>query len=162
MSRAVPQPVLSLVIFGVWLGLASAPGWGSVVLAAVLGLAVPLVTPRFAPPLRRPGLAVLLAARVLLDIVAANLTVARQVLGPVARLRPAFFEVPTTIADPFVASLLGGIISLTPGTVTIEVELDGGKPVRLRVHGLDVPDKAAAIAAIRARYEVPLKAVFAC
>jgi len=107
--------------------------------------------------------AVRLIVRVLADIISANITVARQVLGPPDRLRPAFFHVPLSLDDPFVATLFGGIISLTPGTVTIDIETDAdGKPQRLFVHGLDVPDSAATIAEVKARYEAPLKEIFGC
>jgi multicomponent K+:H+ antiporter subunit E len=68
-------------------------------------------------------------------------------------------EVPLDIADPFVATLLGSIVSLTPGTVSIEI--DRTKNV-LFVHGLDIEDEAAVIASIKARYEAPLKEAFAC
>ena len=166
MSRLLPQPVTSLLIALLWLLLTPAPGGGSVIIALALALAIPLWTRRFwpdPPRLRRPGTALALFLRVLADIVAANLTVARQVLGPPARLRPAFFQVPLALTDPFVATLLGGIISLTPGTVTIDIETDAqGTPQRLLVHGLDVPDEAAVIADIKARYEAPLKEIFGC
>lgn len=165
MSRVFPQPVMSVIIFGLWLALANSAAPGTLLLAAGLGLGLPLMTRAFwpAPPrVRKPLTAVFLVGRVLLDIVSANFTVARQVLGPVGALRPAFFMVPVSLDDPFVATLLGGIISLTPGTVTIEIEMEEGRPVRLRVHGLDVPDEAALIAEIKARYEAPLKEIFGC
>jgi multicomponent K+:H+ antiporter subunit E len=85
------------------------------------------------------------------------------VLGPPHKLRPAFFEVPLALDDPFVATLFGGIISLTPGTVTIDIEMARpGQPGRLFVHGLDVPDVARTIATVKARYEAPLKEIFGC
>lgn len=162
--KVLPQPVTSLLIFGLWLAL-SGLGVGSLLMAALLAVLLPLLTRHFwpePPRVRNFGAALRLVGRVLIDIVTANLTVARQVLGPVAKLRPAFFEVPVDVKDPFVATLLGGIISLTPGTVTIDIEMEEERPVRLRVHGLDVPDEAAAIAAIKARYEAPLKEIFGC
>ncbi|MBB6226572.1 multicomponent K+:H+ antiporter subunit E [Polymorphobacter multimanifer] len=165
MSRVFPQPVTTTLIFVLWLALASSVDAGTLVLAAVLAVVLPLLTQGFwpSPPrLRRPLVAARLAGRVLIDIITANWVVARQVLGPVRKLRPAFFEVPVALDDPFVATLLGGIISLTPGTVTINIELVDGKPVRLFVHGLDVPDEAATVAEIKARYEAPLKEMFGC
>lgn len=165
MSRIFPQPVTSLLIALLWLALAPAPGVGAMLMALLLALGLPLLTRSFwpSPPrLRRPLAALRLIARVLADIVAANLTVARQVLGPLHRLRPAEFTVDLAIQAPFIATLLGGIISLTPGTVTIEIETEGGQARRLRVHGLDVPDAAAAAAQIKARYEAPLMEMFGC
>ena len=95
----------------------------------------------------------------LADIVTANLEVARQVVGPVERLRPGFLEVPLDVADPFVATVLGSVVSLTPGTVSVEIERDRRV---LLVHALHVEDAGAAVARIKARYEAPLKEVFGC
>lgn len=166
MRRLFPQPVISVLIILLWLLLSPSPDLGNMLLAVIIALLIPLFTYRFwpdPPRLRRPGLALRLLGRVLVDIVAANITVARQVLGPPGRLRPAFMEVPLDVEDSFVATLFGGIISLTPGTVTIDIEMDeDGRPVRLLVHGLDVPDPAATIAVVKARYEAPLKEIFGC
>ena len=149
MTRLFPLPWTSLAILGLWLILAS--GWtvGSLVLGSILAVSVPLWTARFWPD--RPLLVRLLkllpfALLVLRDILVANVQVARQVLGPQDRLRPGFVEVPLDLADPFVATILGGIVTLTPGTVSIDIA-----PERrvLHVHALHVPDKAALIAAIK-------------
>jgi len=166
MRRILPFPALSLLIFGLWLILSPSPGRGTALLALILALALPWLTRAFwpnAPRVRRPGAALRLIGRVLIDIVTANITVARQVLGPPDRLRPGFFEVPLSLDNPFVATLFGGIISLTPGTVTIDIDMGSpGQPGRLFVHGLDVPDPAHTIATVKARYEAPLKEIFGC
>jgi multicomponent K+:H+ antiporter subunit E len=58
-----------------------------------------------------------------------------------------------------VATLLGSIVSLTPGTVSIEIDRERHV---LLVHGLDIEDEAAMIATVKARYETPLKEIFGC
>jgi multicomponent K+:H+ antiporter subunit E len=105
---------------------------------------------RYAPLLRLLGV-------VLLDIVIANLRVARLILGPRARLRPAFFVVPVALRDPYPVTLLASIISLTPGTVSADLSADGRA---LLVHGLDVDDVPGTVSRIRARYERPLMEIF--
>jgi multicomponent K+:H+ antiporter subunit E len=156
---------MSLSVFALWLALSGSVGVGALLMALALALLLPIITRSFwpdPPRVQSYGAALRLLGIVLVDIVSANLTVARQVLGPIEALRPAFFEFPVDLDDAFVATLLGGIISLTPGTVTIDIETENGRPVRLRVHGLDVPDTAATIAQIKARYEAPLKEIFGC
>ncbi|GGE00496.1 hypothetical protein GCM10011529_03400 [Polymorphobacter glacialis] len=101
----------------------------------------------------------MLCVRVLGDIVTASFHVARLVLGSPRKLRPAFIDLPIDIADPFVATLLGSIISLTPGTVTIDIDMDSSI---LHLHALDVADPAALIAEIKSRYEMPLTEIFGC
>ncbi|MEZ5616526.1 MAG: Na+/H+ antiporter subunit E [Rhodocyclaceae bacterium] len=162
MRSWLPHPALSVVILLLWAALNNAVSPGTLLLGAALGLALPLLTRRFwpdAPRLRRPGVALRLAARVASDIVVANLGVARRVLGPLSRLQPAFVEVPLDLADPFVATILASIVSLTPGTVSIDV--DRTRRV-LSLHALDAPDPQALAAGIKARYEAPLKEIFAC
>ncbi len=162
MQRLLPQPVMSLLIFGLWLILAEAPGVGQVLIALSLAMGLPLATRSFwpdPPRLRAVRAGLRLLALVLADIVTANIEVARQVVGPIGRLRPQFLEVPLGIEDPFVATILGSIISLTPGTVSVEVDRERDL---LLVHALHVEDAEAAVARIKARYEAPLKEVFGC
>ncbi len=162
MRRLLPRPALSAAIFLLWAALTNAASPGALLLGALLALALPFVTRPFwpdAPRLARPGVALRLAARVMLDIMIANWAVARRVVGPVARLKPAFVEVPLDLRDPFVATILGSIVSLTPGTVSIDVDQERWV---LCVHALDAPDPDALIREIKQRYEAPLKEIFAC
>lgn len=162
MNRLLPLPITSLAILGLWLVLASSYTAGSLVLGALVAVAVPVWTVRFwpdRPVLRRPLKAVRFGLLVGRDIVAANIVVARQVLGPLDRLRPGFVEVPLDLDDPFVATLLAGVVTLTPGTVSIDIDMERKL---LSVHALDVPDRSALIAQIKSRYEQPLKEIFGC
>lgn len=162
MSRLFPLPFTSFAILVLWLILASSYTAGSLVMGALVAVLIPLWTVRFWPdrPLvRKPLRAVSFALLVLRDIVAANIVVARQVLGPLGRIRPGFVDVPLDLDDPFVATILGGIVTLTPGTVSIDIDMDRRL---LHVHALDVPDPDALIAEIKSRYEQPLKEIFGC
>ncbi|MCB4823354.1 Na+/H+ antiporter subunit E [Roseicella aerolata] len=160
--RVLPQPVMSLLILGLWLILAPAPTLGQVLIGLILAIALPWATRGFwpdRPRLTNIGAALRLLAVFLADVIMANLVVARQILGPVGRLRPAFLEVPLDLRDPFVATLLGSIVSLTPGTVSAEIDRERWV---LQVHVLHLEDSAEAVALIKARYEAPLRKVFRC
>lgn len=162
MNRLFPLPFTSLAILGLWLVLASTYAPGSLVLAALVAIAIPLWTVRFwpdRPTLRKPAKAFGFFLLVCRDIVAANIQVAVQVLGPLDRIRPGFVDVPLDLDDPFVATLLAGIVTLTPGTVSIDVDME--KRI-LSVHALNLPDPAQTIAEIKQRYETPLKEIFGC
>ncbi len=161
-DRLLPLPVMSLAIIALWSVLAPSLSAGTVLLGALLGLVIPWLTKDFwpdRPRIARPLLAMTLGIRVFSDIIVANVQVARLVLGPTSRLRPAFVKVPLDIDHPFVATLLGSIVSLTPGTVSIEIDRQARE---LLVHALDVESEAVTIAAIKARYELPLKEIFRC
>ena len=123
---------------------------------------VPLALARTLPGLlrlRRPGLALRFALLVLWDIVVANVKVAVLVLGPQSRLKPGFVTVPLDLRDGGVATILAGIITLTPGTVSMAI--DEGI-TRIDVHVLDLDDEPALVAEIKRRYEQPLKEIFGC
>jgi multicomponent K+:H+ antiporter subunit E len=162
MSRLLPHPWLSVALFVaslmLWGGLGPLQIAGSVLLAAVIPLVLaPLDAPRVA--LARPVVAVRLALLVLWDIVVANVAVARLILGPIGRLRPAFVEVPLDTPHPHVATLLAMIVTMTPGTVSSDID---EAHTRLLVHVLDTRDAAGLVAAIKTRYERPLKEIFGC
>ena len=51
------------------------------------------------------------------------------------------------------------MVTLTPGTVSVDLDLGAGVLV---VHGLLVDDEARMAAGIKTRYEARLKEIFAC
>jgi multisubunit Na+/H+ antiporter MnhE subunit len=57
---------------------------------------------------RASALAVCAASAPLWDIVTSNITVARQVLGPLHQLQPAWVVVPPTLTHPTAISLIAG------------------------------------------------------
>jgi multicomponent K+:H+ antiporter subunit E len=162
MKRWLPFPRLSVVLALLWLLLANGYSAGQAVLAIVLAVAIPLAVRRVFPPvprIRRPWAALAYVWLVLGDILVANLRVARLVLGPVSRLRPRIVEVPLDVRDPVVASALAATVTLTPGTVS--VELDPGRGI-LVVHALDAADDESVRHEIKTRYEARLKEIFEC
>jgi multicomponent Na+:H+ antiporter subunit E len=142
----VPALVLWLVVL--WVGL-----WGSITWANVLGgvavaVGVLLVARYYDPdddrPVRvRPQWALVYAAVFLVLLVRSNLQLARQVLTPRPAYRSAIVAVPLHVDSPGLVTLIANSVTLTPGTLSIEV-LDGadGRPV-LYVHALDARDPDA-------------------
>jgi len=162
MRRFFPHPALSVAIFLLWMALNNASSLAHAVLALILAIGLPLLTRRFWPE-HPPSVKMLPAIRlfgiVIWDILMASIDVAKLVLGPTKRIKPAFIEVPLDMQDPFVGTLLASIVSLTPGTVSIDI--DRSRWV-LQVHALNVDDREATIRAIKTRYEQPLKEIFSC
>ena len=158
--RLLPAPALSAVLWVSWLMLNESASAGHVLLGLALAIAIPWFTERFRPDrprLRGLGAATRLALVVLGDIVKSNIVVARQVLGPESRIRPAFVWVPLDIRDPHGIVALAGIITLTPGTLSSELSDDRR---HLLVHAFNVDDEQALIAEIKQRYEAPLREIF--
>ena len=158
----LPAPVASVLLAVFWLLLVNDLSAAQIVLAVVLGLAIPPLTLRFRAarlPVRRAGAALGLATVFLYDIVVANVAVARAVLGPMSRIQPRFVRVPLSIADPAATTLLAAMVTLTPGTVSVDIDL----PARaLTLHMLLGDDEQAAVRQIKTRYEARIREIFQC
>ena len=158
----LPHPVTSAILFVVWLLLNHTLSAGHIVLAATLGVLIPLFTRRFFPEpvtIGRIGTILRFMVIVLLDIVVASFTVARLTLGPTSKLRPRFIRIPVALGDDFALTALASTISLTPGTVSAELAPDRE---HILIHALDVDDEAALVRTIKERYEAPIKEIFQC
>lgn len=162
MSRVLPMPVLSFALWVLWLLMANSFSPGQMVLGAVFAWLVPLVVAPFwlhIPRVRNMRAFLRFIMVVHFDILTANLSVARLILGSPKKLRPAFVEVPLDVEDEFVITLLASVVSLTPGTVSADISADRKT---LLVHALSVEDIDALVSTIKQRYEAPLKEIFAC
>lgn len=159
MKRLLPHPLLSAILLVLWLLLANELSVGHLLLGAVLGWAVPLYTARFWPEevrVRRPLVLLRFILVVLYDIVVANVTVARLILGPGERMQPAFLTMPLALRSEVAISLLANTISLTPGTVSAYLSADRRS---LIIHSLHTTAPDELLETIRQRYEQPLKEV---
>jgi multicomponent K+:H+ antiporter subunit E len=161
MKRWIPSPPLSLGLFVVWLLLNQSLDAATLLLAAILALAVPLLTQSLRPStvrMRRPGLALRLSGLVLYDMVRSALTVARLLLTQRnANMKPCFVRVPLDVRDPNALAVLAMIVCLTPGTAWGEVSFDRSSVL---IHLFDEPDEQAFVAMVKARYERPLMEIF--
>jgi multicomponent K+:H+ antiporter subunit E len=143
-----------LLVCWLWLNNTLAPG--QIVLGAALAIAIPAFTRRFWPdplPVHRPGKLLAFGALLLYDIVVANLQVAGLILGPLSRLAPAFVRVPLDLRSDFGATVLASTVTLTPGTISVDIEDDGSGGRVLVVHALRCLDPAALVHSIKDRYE---------
>jgi len=73
------------------------------------------------PPLTSLPLLVKYLALLLCDIVAANIHIACLALRPSLSLAPVVLHVPTRLRSDWTKTLLGNSITLTPGTLTLEI-----------------------------------------
>lgn len=88
-------------------------------------------------------------------LVRSNIDVARRVLSPDLPIRPGVVQVRTGLTSALGRLLLANSITLTPGTLTVDVEDD-----LLTIHWIDCPpdiDMAAATAAIAGDFERHLR-----
>ncbi len=159
--RLFPHPALSLFLTLFWLVLADSWTFGSLVMGALLGTLLPLLTAPWwpeKPRLKRPLLLVPYLGIVLWDVLISSFQVAKIILFmPKDQIRSTFIAVPTTLTQPEALTLLAGTITMTPGTLTADISADGKV---LLVHALHAPDPEEVRASILSRYESRLKKVF--
>ena len=160
MKRFLPSLPLTLSVIVFWLLLVSEVTAAQFTLALALGLVIPLYATRIDREFARIGsLRPLPKLFVVLvwDILMSNVRVARQVLGPEARIHSGFIWYPLDIGNIHGVTALACCITLTPGTVTAALSDDRRY---LLVHVLDLEDEAQLVADIKRRYERPLMEIF--
>ncbi len=161
-AKLLPHPALTLCLITVWMVVNNTLGLGHLLLGTVLAVLIPLLTRRFwpeAPKVARWGLLLRYLTVLLTDIVVANFWVASLVLRPGSGLRPGFVWFPVALTDPFAITVLASTISLTPGTVSVDLSEDAR---HLLIHSIDLDDAQALVDQIKQRYEGPLQEIFQC
>jgi len=138
MNARTGQLAMAAWLVVVWVML-----WGSVTPANVLGgvavaAALLLVFPL--PPVGSPGIfrpfaLVRFLGFFLIELVRSSLRVAALVVRPRSQMHQAVLAIPVRAASDQLLTLLANAISLTPGTLTLEVDRPGST---LYVHVLDV------------------------
>lgn len=96
-------------------------------------------------------------AEFLRALLAANIDMARRVITPSLPIDPAVVEVQTKLHSPLGKLLLANSITLTPGTLTIDIEDD-----IIRVHWIDargIDDLTQVTHTISERFEKPLSGI---
>lgn len=161
LARIFPHPVLTAGLIVIWLLLVNHIKVGSLVMAAILGTAIPLLTRAYWPDRPRIRNLPALAGYGLLvvwDIILANIIVARIILfKPNDRIETRWITVPLDLRTPEAITLLAATITLTPGTVTADMSACGRA---LLIHSLHAPDPDAVRDEIKSRYEARLKRIF--
>ena len=149
MRRLTRHPGLLTFMTVVWVGL-----WGSVTAANVLGGLAVAVLLLLTLPLNelsekstvRPLSLLRFVGFFSVDLVRASVQVAVLVLRPRRALSQAVIAVPVRGASDRLLTLLANAISLTPGTLTLEVDRPRST---LYVHALDVGPGPAGVERLR-------------
>ena len=158
--RMLPSIPQSLTVFAFWLLMAQDVSASNVLMALLLAWLMPLMAARLEREFARLGRlrgGLRLIGRLLVDIVIANVTVAKQVLGPESRLKSQFVWIPLDLTNIHGISALASVCTLTPGTVSAELSEDRRY---LLLHCLSVDDPEALVTEIKSRYEAPLREIF--
>jgi len=145
-DEAVVRPLapglfLFVLVFVLWLLLAGSLDPQELIAGLLVALVVTLVSRphldifgglRFTPAAIPAFFAYL--GLFILALIRANLDVARRVLSPSLPLQPALVEVRTELQSPLGRLALANSITLTPGTLTVDVQGE-----KLLIHWIDAP-----------------------
>lgn len=98
--------------------------------------------------LRRTVLACQLAGRFFVELLVANVQQARLILSTPLEVQPRWIQLETQLQSRTSRTVLGALISLTPGTLTCDL-----KQNVLLIHALSAPSDVDALDQIRQRFE---------
>ncbi len=104
----------------------------------------------------RSGRWLLLLGFLLKEMLLSALSVAWLVVQPRLRLRPTIIAYPLTVTTDTQITLLANLVTLTPGTLSIDVSDDRKT---LLIHVLDVGDPEALIGRIASGFEAKVLGV---
>lgn len=107
--------------------------------------------------MKKPLLILRLLLTFIFEVIKANIQVALWIPRSNAHLRPAFIRIPLTIRHELGLVSLAQMITLTPGTLSLEFTPEHDF---LLVHVIHAPDPEAVIREIKDVFERPLIEIF--
>ncbi|MDK8190765.1 Na+/H+ antiporter subunit E [Paenibacillus sp. UMB7766-LJ446] len=135
------QIVLNLIIAFVWMFLNNAWNGVGFLTGYLLGLLLIGSMRRFFPQrfyIVRLWAIIKLIALLFKELVRASIEVIRQIVKPKLDIRPGIFTYQTQLSSDWEVTLLCLLISLTPGTLPLEIS---GNQRKLYIHALDIKDQ---------------------
>ena len=135
------QIVLNLIITFVWMFLNNAWNGVGFLTGFLLGLLLIGSMRRFFPQrfyIVRVWAIIKLIALLFRELIRASIEVIRQIVKPTLDIRPGIFTYQTQLSSDWEVTLLCLLISLTPGSLPLEIS---GNQRKLFIHALDIKDE---------------------
>ncbi len=133
----------AVILFVLWLGLTSSLNRQELIIGILISIVIPFLTPY---PLSDMGLKWLSPKRILGVVLyllvflkalfIANIDVAKRVLSPSLNINPGIVKIKTSLKTDVGKMLLANSITLTPGTLTVDI-----RDEYLYIHWIDVEVK---------------------
>ncbi|EAD4561919.1 Na+/H+ antiporter subunit E [Listeria monocytogenes] len=154
------QLILNIILACLWMFLESSFSFATFIIGFIIGIFLLFFMRRFLGSrfyLFRLFVLVKLVFRFLHDLIVSTVHVSRIVLKKDMNIRPGIFRYDTTLETDWEVTMLALLITLTPGTLSIDIS-DDYKAIY--VHSLHVPNIEEEIATIRKSYEGAIMEVF--
>jgi multicomponent Na+:H+ antiporter subunit E len=123
------------------------------IIGYILGLGIMFVFRHFFNDhfyLKRVNAVVLLLLIFARELILSNISVLKAVLKPNLDMRPGIFAFETVLTKDWEITILSNLITLTPGTLVVEVSEDNRI---LYIHAMDIADKVEAVDSIKNTFE---------
>ncbi|PRO65070.1 Na+/H+ antiporter subunit E [Alkalicoccus urumqiensis] len=153
------QILINIVIAFIWMFLQNDFSGVTFIIGYIVGLLMLFFLRRFLRfdfYFRRVWAFIKLMALFAYKLVEANWDVIKIILRPKLDIEPGIIAVPTKLKSDWERTLLANLISLTPGTLTMNFSEDGST---LFIHAIHVPDKEKAIKEIHDTFEKAIREV---
>ncbi|MBC1422008.1 Na+/H+ antiporter subunit E [Listeria seeligeri] len=154
------QLILNIILACLWMFLESSFSFATFIIGFIIGIFLLLFMRRFLGSrfyIFRLFALVKLVFRFLHDLIISTIHVSRIVLKKDMNIRPGIFRYDTTLETDWEVTMLALLITLTPGTLSIDISDDYKS---IYVHSLHVPNIEEEIATIRKSYEGAIMEVF--
>lgn len=159
--------VMFIIAFAIWCMLTWIPNWQSLLVGALAALIVAILTGdlfegglhKLKHPYRYWYFFAIYLPRFLWECLVANIDVAYRVLHPNLPINPGIVKVKTKLKSDVGLTFLANTITLTPGTMTVDVDKEKGL---LYIHWINVKGKdvEAATKQIVEKFEHTLIKIF--
>ncbi|MDP5272754.1 Na+/H+ antiporter subunit E [Chengkuizengella axinellae] len=147
------QILMNITIAFIWMFFYNSWNLGTFFNGYIIGLGLLFALRRFIPGpfyFKKIVAIVKLIFLFLKELVLSSVFVAKEVLRPKLRMRPGIIAVPTCLKSDWEITIFACLITLTPGTLTLEVSPEGDV---LYIHSMDVPDTEEFIDQIKNTFE---------
>lgn len=156
----VNQLIINVIIALVWTFLQTTFSWRSFIVGYAVGIIILYVVyasqgvPFYT---RMVAAAAVLLGSYFYEVGRSAFRVTYLILHPRLPVKPGLVRVPLAVKSPGAVATLAGMITMAPGTLTVDRSEDGAY---LYVHALEADDPEATVAAIKERLERRILAVW--
>ncbi|WP_368653677.1 Na+/H+ antiporter subunit E [Ornithinibacillus sp. 4-3] len=154
------QILLNFLLAALWMFFESSVTLSTFIIGYLLGLLIIFVMRRFFNTrfyLYRVFAVIWLTILFLKELVLANLAVLKVVLKPnLDDIKPGIFAFETELETEWEVTLLSSLITLTPGTLVVDVSDDNKV---LYIHSMDIEDVDEAVESIKLSFEKAISEV---
>ncbi|MDR7072836.1 Na+/H+ antiporter subunit E [Fictibacillus barbaricus] len=153
------QLMLNLLIGVIWMFLSESYSFASFFVGFVIGAALLLLLDRFIPGFyyfKYVKAIIYLVFLFLKELILANLEVLKWVYKPKLDFQPGIIALPIDVKKNWEITLLANLITLTPGTLSVDVSRDQRF---IYIHAIDLPDVNHTIIGIKNTFEKAIREV---